>query len=229
MDNFIDAIEKFSKSIITQNVNTCMPGIIEKYDSSTKKATITPCISKMFSDGTTQKYKPIENVPIVWMRTNKSIIKTPLDKGDYVLLLFCQHDIGSFLSNNNIDPDSDRTFDITDAIAIPGLFSFTNISKDSGLNDDLEICYDESKIVIKKNGNIEIGKNTFLKLINENFKNIFNNHVHNFIGAPSGTYSTSIPASITLTSYPAPTPVVSPALYGSAIGNSDMTSILKAE
>lgn len=94
--------------------------------------------------------------------------------------------------------------------------------------------YNAFNMIVKlKNGTIEIGENTFKKLINESFQTMFNNHVHNVaitigaLGTPT-PHITGTPANITGSGGISPG-APGAALPGVSIGNSEMTSILKAE
>lgn len=84
-----------------------------------------------------------------------------------------------------------------------------------------------NKVVLKNNGDIEIGEADFLKLINENFKATFEGHVHNFTAAPSGVFSTSTPASDSGVGIPPVGGAVKP--FPATVPASDMTSKTKAE
>lgn len=94
--------------------------------------------------------------------------------------------------------------------------------------DGILIEAPEQKVQIKASGDIEVGNASLKKLINEEFADIYNSHVHNFTAAPSGSYSTSTPAN--LTQGILSTPVGSdPAKYIRPINASHMTSKLKAQ
>jgi len=65
--------------------------------------------------------------------------------------------------------------------------------KDSG---EIIIANSSNRVILKSNGDIELGDSALKALVNESFKDEFDNHVHNFIAAPSGAFSTSTPAKI---------------------------------
>jgi hypothetical protein len=50
----------------------------------------------------------------------------------------------------------ERQFSLNDAIAIPGLMPFSSDSKASN-NTDVELVFNSQKIVVKPNGDIELG------------------------------------------------------------------------
>lgn len=227
----VEAVKTFFDSRLSEVLHTCLPGKIEKYDSKTRKATVSPMIKKKYLDGQILALKPIENVPVMFYGAGKAILRLPESQviGQKCLLVFCERALEFWLSSGKVsEPGSTRKFDLSDAIAILSLHSFSKDDKDTG-GDDLTLQYNDSLIRIKKNGNIEMGVNTFKRLINENFQSIFNDHVHNFTAAPSGTFATSKPASLIPTIFPTPGTGNPLALFGSQIADSDMTSKTKAE
>jgi len=227
-----EALKIFFDSRLAEVLHTCLPGKIKEYDAKKRKATVIPLLKRKYLDGKILEFKPIDSVPVIFYGAGSALLRLPESqlKNQSCLLLFTERAIDSWLSKGEItEPGCTRKFDLSDAVAIVGLNSFNSKDKDVG-GDDLTLQYNNSFVKIKKNGNIEMGINTFKKLLTEEVKNIFNNHVHNFIAAPSGTFSTSTPASVSPTLIPPPvTPGGAIALFGSAITDLDMTSIVKAE
>lgn len=147
----------FRNSVLSvlSGVNTSLPGIIVDYDPSTNKATIQPALNKNYVSGV--KPMPIlENVPVMFPGGSNFNITFPLKKGDYVLLIFVQRSMDLWLSvGGQVTPNDPRKFDISDAIAIPGLQPFTgDFSNTSGIN--FEISFGGSKISISPTGEIQI-------------------------------------------------------------------------
>jgi hypothetical protein len=138
-----------------QNVHTSIPGIVEKYDAATCKADISPAIRKRW-DGQQIDMPVITGVPVVWPRTSKGAITFPLEKGDGVLLVFSERSIDNWVGKGGkADQTIPRMFDLSDAIAIPGLYSF-NQKIDSPNTSDLQIKFGQGKITISSSGAIEI-------------------------------------------------------------------------
>jgi hypothetical protein len=110
----------------------------------------------------------------------------PLTRGDYVLLVFCERSIDAWLSIGGIvDPDDYRKFDLSDAVAIPGLFPFGQ--GQSVVSDHLQIRNGEAIITVKSTGDIEIGGTLTKKLLTEAFQLIYNGHTHVVSGGTTGT------------------------------------------
>jgi hypothetical protein len=224
LNQAIETAVKFQLGLI----NTCLPGRVEKYDYTTQKADVTPLIKKKYKDGTVAPMPIISAVPVVFPRTKTSMIHFPLVQGDGVLLIFSQRSLETWLfKGGESEPGDPRKFDLTDAIAIPGLWDFTAATLAEN-NDDFIIVHNAEKIIIRKDGNIEIGASSLKKLVNQEFVSLFNNHVHNFIAAPTGSFSTSTPASA---SGMLPPPVPSPPTPapGVTMGDGELTSKTKVE
>jgi len=191
-----EAIKQFFDWRIAETLHTCLPGKIVKYNSKTRKATVTPLINKKYSDNTILSYKPIESVPVMFCGAGSAILRLPESqyKNQTCLLLFSERALDTWLfKGGEVTPGSKRKFDISDAIAIVGLNSFNNM--DEG-GDDLTLQYNNSLVRIKKNGMIEMGVNTFSALMTDAMIAIYNSHTH----------ALDIPHTVTLV----PTPLLNP-------------------
>jgi len=210
-----------------EDVHTCMPGRIESYSFKTQKATVKPLLKKVYLDGDVLDLPVLGNVPVIFPRTKTSGITFPINKGDKCLLIFSERSLEQwYLSGDNIEPGDRRRYDLSDAIAIPGLFSFAEKNIQTN-NNDVEIHHKDQRITLKNNGDIEVGVKSLLKLINENFKAQFDSHVHNFTAAPSGIFSTSTPATTIGVGIPPVGGVVAP--FPDSIPASSITSKVTAE
>jgi hypothetical protein len=165
------------------NVHTCLPAAIEEYKDGF--ATVIPLIKLRTKAGNVYDLPKIYRVPVLFQRTDKVAISFPLVKGDTVTLIFSERSLDVWLDNGgNVDPKDTRKFDLTDAIAIPGLYA-AGKGQELSMND-LTIRFNDSTIVIKENGKIEIGNDNLKAVITEDFLN----HTHVFTGAVSGTACT---------------------------------------
>jgi len=143
-------------SALFEDVHTCMPGRIESYVFGEAKATIKPLLKKVFNDGTILELPVLPNVPIVFQRTNNSGLTFPMKVGDGVLLLFSERALERwYLSGQDSEPGDPRRYDLSDAIATPGLFGF-NTKNLASNNEDLEIHHNGFKITITAAGKISL-------------------------------------------------------------------------
>ena len=137
------------------NIHTALPGHITKYNSKLQKADVMPNIQKKYN-GKVTDMPIITNVPIVFPRSSEAFIKFPLKVDDGVLLIFSERSLERWLSVGGIvEPGSNRKFDISDCIAIPGLFSFANPIPDN--SDNLVVQYKKGKFVINEDNKIAFG------------------------------------------------------------------------
>lgn len=141
---------------LMEKYNHCLPGRIETYEYKKQKATVKPLIKKVFIDGDIISIPILTNVPVMFPRTKTSGITFPLSRGDGVIIFFTDRSLERWKSSgDDVEPGDSRKFDLSDAIAAPGLYSFADNNIASN-NDDLEVHHKGSKIIIKKNGDIEI-------------------------------------------------------------------------
>lgn len=145
--------------IILNRINemhTAAPGMIEKYDHKTQKATVKPLIRKVYVDGVVHDMPLIVEVPVVWPRSKTASLTFPLNEGDYVFLIYCERNIDRFLSQGGVqDPDDPRKYDLTDAVAIPGLYPFSEDSLSEN-NEDVLLIYNDTKVRIKEDNTLEM-------------------------------------------------------------------------
>lgn len=117
-------------------INTCLIGIIEKFDGETMKANVTLLPNDDL----------ILDVPVMTLQTSEFYIRVPYEPGDHVLVVFSQRDIDQIMHSGDASP-SDRVLSIDDAIIIGGINLF----------DDPLPSEDKDKLVIgQKDGGAKI-------------------------------------------------------------------------
>lgn len=189
--NVVSAIEQFVWGILS-DVHTSMPGEVLKYDFSRQCAEIKPLLKRRFSDNTQQEYKPIVDVPVLFLQCGNGGIHFPVKPGDFALLLFVERSMDNWLYSGKVSDTLHRKFDITDAVAIMGIMPFTNTSLAEN-NDDVFITFNNQKIVIRKNGDIEVGGASLQKLLTQAAATLYNSHTHNVTVDPSTHIGTTLP------------------------------------
>lgn len=183
-------------SVFFEDIHTCMPGRIESYDFKSQKASVKPLLKKEYLDGEVLDLKVIGNVPVIFPRTKHAGITFPVEKGDGCLLLFSERAIERWkLSGNNSSPGDHRRYSLSDAICLVGLFSL-NSKNIASNNDDTQIHNNGQTITIKKNGDIDVGGSSLLKLVNETFLSIFDSHTHVYAPGPGSPIPTGPPVPI---------------------------------
>lgn len=138
-------------SNFTNNMHTAMPGIFVSYNPTENKAVIQPALNKNYTSGVIP-LPILDNVPVLFPPN----IFFPIKEGDYCLLVFSERALDPWLnSGGQVTPNDPRKFDLSDAIAIPGLMPF-NGDFSSNNNQDFVINFAGSSIRINANGDILI-------------------------------------------------------------------------
>ncbi len=130
-------------------VHTALPGTIQSFDPSTCKAVVQPIGCFKTPAGEEMAYPAISDVPVIIPQTSNIVIAFPVRSGDGCLLVFSEQELDYFMHGGS---SSELHHDLTNAIAIPGLFKSSN--------DAIKKANDENAIVLKNN-------NSFLSMQKE--------------------------------------------------------------
>jgi len=108
-----------------RQVNVALPGRIERYVASTRQADVLPLITEKYADGEVVTLPVLTNVPVVMPATQAGRLTLPVAPGDTVLVVFSQRSLDNWLSEGGkVNAGDIRMHSMSDAMAIPGLFSF---------------------------------------------------------------------------------------------------------
>lgn len=120
--------DKIVNSLL-MGVHTCLPALVTSFNAAEQTVSVQPANKRLYTNEDEAELLPtIEDVPVVFMGNNIFRIVFDLLPGDAVLLICAERSIEKFLNTGAIsDPDSGRKFDLSDAIAIPGLIPLTQI------------------------------------------------------------------------------------------------------
>ena len=206
-----EALNLVFATLLADQCHTCLPGVIDSYDSTLRKAKVTPQINKKFNDGTDVPYQPITEVPVISFMAGASGLRLPESEyvGQTCLLIFAERSMDVWLLKDGAEaPKDPRKFDTTDAICIVGLNNFVNPDTSS---NDLSLFYNSTnitikesgdieldggnKITVKANGDIELGTAGLRALMTDAIITKFNAHTHLYNPGPLGAIATGPPAS----------------------------------
>lgn len=183
-EGIVDVFDKYIDSRL-DDLHTCIPGqILQYYGHTERKAKIKLMVKLRNVNNQIIEVQPIDDVPIIFPGTNQFSFLFPLNAGDGILVLFSESSIGEFLNGNDVvNADDLRKFDLADAIAVPGLWSFRNAPQNTThiieLNDAGQLEIKGTTIKLKA------GTENFMKGITFQTKwNAFNTTVQT---ATSGT------------------------------------------
>lgn len=201
-----EAMSFFEKIMgnVTDGVNSCILGRIEKFNASTMKADISPLVKVRFKDGTLEDQSLLIDVPVSFLKAGPFVIRPPYKVGDMVVVVFADRDIeNTLISGAKSEPNSLRQHSLDDAIVVGSLMPF-NITLPGAHSDDLIIAKDDfsSKVVLKENGDIIIqGNNVFLGSdsalegvpLGDTLKAWLDEHTHPAPGGETGSPSSNSP------------------------------------
>tara|TARA_R110000803_G_scaffold13482_1_gene37857 strand:- start:7709 stop:8449 length:741 start_codon:yes stop_codon:yes gene_type:complete len=151
-------------------LNVSIPAVITSYDPITQKCSCQPLIDSLLRDERLVRMPILEDIPVMFPSTQLSALTFPVNVTDTVLLVFSQRSLDNWLATrdtNPVNPEDFRKHDLSDAIAIPGLFSFPRAINDPSKHtllhdtDDLVISHNlgspnENEIRLESNGTIKI-------------------------------------------------------------------------
>lgn len=157
-----DAIENRIGSI-----NTMLPGQVVKVDVPAGKCDVQPLIKRKYGDERVVDLPVITGVPIGFYRANKSLISLPVKIGDMVELRFSQRSLDIWKSKGgSVDPLDPRKFHLSDCIAYPGMYPFSEPPEGASA-EDVVIKNDVSTIIIKPSGEVQVTAENAIKLLSE--------------------------------------------------------------
>lgn len=107
-------------------LRVAVPARVERYDASRQVVDATPLLKEAHVDEDGARrvtaYKPVLNVPVVFPGSGGFRLTFPIQRGDTVLLVFCDQSLDIWLNRGGeVDPEDPRRHHLSDAIAIPGL------------------------------------------------------------------------------------------------------------
>ena len=118
-------IEKTARAVL-DDVHTALPGEIISFDTKEGLATVKPIGKFSTADGKVFEYPIITEVPVVFPFCEKSRIGMafPVDAGDSCLIIVSENELDEW--RNGSEAEGFLRFDLTNAVAIPGLLSKGN-------------------------------------------------------------------------------------------------------
>jgi len=175
-EGIVDVFDQWFQSKLVQ-MHTCIPGyIVQYYGHSERKAKVQPAIKLRTIRNKVVNLEPIDDVPVLFPGSSDFNITYPLKKGDGVLLMFSEASIGEFLTSrgNVVTADNPNRFTLTDCMAIPGLWSFSNVPTEGTAtyiqlqsNGNLDINAETGKEVSITNGTCEVKMDSTTVTLND--------------------------------------------------------------
>lgn len=149
LQEFVEQVEKAARSVM-EEMHTAIPGKITAFNAETGFATVKPYGTYTTDAGRKMTYPTVTEVPVIIPQSpmNDIYIAFPITSGMDCLLIVSEQELDAWIGGG--ESENDIRFDLTSAIAIPGLFN-----KGSAVLK--EAC--GKKSLILKNGNTKLSVN----------------------------------------------------------------------
>lgn len=147
--DLIQALQ-ITTEVALSEINTMAPGVLRSYNPATNRAVVAPVLPKRLANGDPLPAPDVVEVPVVWPLTmgGKCGFTLPMKAGDGLKLDFAQRSLEGFLSGGVDAPDDPRRFDLSDAVATPGL----QAQGVSAHAEDAVFFFDKVKLSLKPDG-----------------------------------------------------------------------------
>lgn len=153
------------------DIHTAVPGTIVSYDPAKGQATVKPTMKFTTKGGNVVDYPQISGVPVVFQQHmgQKATIGFPVKPGDGCLLVISEQSLDYFMYGQ--ETGTNLKFDLTNAIAIPGLFSKANtVVKEACEQDAIIVDVSGTRIMVKSDGLIQADCKKFVINASDSFK-----------------------------------------------------------
>ena len=150
-----EALDALRRDILAE-VRVMLPATVDSYDHTQQRASVVPLLRRRLADGGGESLPVIPGVPVVFPRAGGASLTMPVNRGDGVMLVFCDRSMDRWKDRGGeVTPDDARKHALADAVALPGLYPFTDDSPQDN-NVDTLLRYAGSSIRLRGNGDIEI-------------------------------------------------------------------------
>ena len=212
-DTFDTALKEIFRNFMA-GVSTAIPAVVTEFDGK-NRISAQPVIKIRPVGGDEQNLPVVSDIPVIFPGGSQFKITWPISEGDGVLLVAAQRDISNFKDAGGVQSAASlRRFDMSDAVAIVGLDSFSaapsvgtslKIEGASGAVVELDDAGNVSINGVADNAagfaDLKTGFDLLRTQVNA-FITIFNAHVHSGVltgPAVSGVTATpGIPVSATI-------------------------------
>ena len=177
LQEFAEQVERVARSVM-EEMHTSIPGKIVIFDVDKGMATVKPYGTYKTEAGKMFKYPLITGVPVIIPQCQSAsiCIAFPIQSGDECLIIISEQELDEWLSNAS--SENDMRFDLTNAIAIPGLSKLVLPAlKEACTNQKIIIANENTKLAVSKDeiemiGNVKIKGKLLLNDLN------INEHTH---------------------------------------------------
>jgi len=152
--NLTSIINEFINKRLLE-VNISLPCTVKAYDAKKNKVDVEIGLKRKYVGNESQDLPIINDVPVQLPRSLNRYLFFEMQKDTEGLLVFSQRSLDIWIEQGGkVDPLDARTFDLSDAIFIPGLSSTAN--KLERLGEGVELRNEDMFIDLLKDGKIAI-------------------------------------------------------------------------
>ena len=146
-----------------KDIYVSIPGIIQSYNSTTKRCRVAPAINIRKTDGSSFSPSEIVNVPVLWPGGGGFVLLATPQKGDAVEIKFSQRGITKFKEGFVQADPGNGMFDKEDAHVIPG-YGALEVTPATG--DGISLQNEAgSNYIFVEDGKVEIKATTEVNVI----------------------------------------------------------------
>lgn len=150
LQEFVQKIEDTARSVVNE-IHTALPGRIEEFNPDTGLATVLPSGKFKTTNGKMIDYPAITGVPVLFPQSASLgvYIAFPVSQGDDCLIIISEQELDAWLYDGV--SENDLRFDLTNAIAIPGLSNKGSVAL-------TEACNDKSIVILNSSAKVKVEK-----------------------------------------------------------------------
>lgn len=148
MQEFVQAVTQAIRDNL-KGVHTAIPGKILDFDADKGMATVLPAMKFKKPDGQKIDFPQITGVPVLFPQSmnQNATIAFPIKAGDGCLIVVAEQSIDYWMYGQ--ETDTDLSFDLTNAICIPGLFKdASSVMKEACEKSAIVVDLKETKITV---------------------------------------------------------------------------------
>jgi hypothetical protein len=142
------------------NVHTAIPGKIISFNKDKCEAVVLPYGKYQKPNGEFIDYPKINEVPVMIIQGNlqKSTMVHPVVPGDECLLVISEYTLDTWRTDT--ESENDLKFDLTNAVAIVGLFSKVNpLASEAVTKDAVIIEHNKNRVIFEGQNKIKVHLN----------------------------------------------------------------------
>lgn len=153
MQEFVAQVHNMAKKA-TEEMHTAIPGKVTAFDAGTGFATVQPVAKFKKPNGETMDFPTVSGVPVVFPQSGGVTMAWPIKPGDGCLLVFAESALDYWMYGK--ETDTSLKFDLSNAIAIPGLSTASNAAMQKACAEDAVVVRSGGTTLTVKPGGVII-------------------------------------------------------------------------